>query len=330
MADDFGRLLDSPKQIEAFVWPYADCSRECSEGLATLSRMGRVVRGTTASGQAVIQIANWSKHQRVDKPSTKTALPEIVAGLVDTGHSRKARATDAEDSRESRESPGAFGEDHARLSRSDLGPRTTDQEQEQEVEQENDSGRQAADNRPLSPGINNDELTTAQRIVIAANKATAEKFGEQIRPLLPGHAKTVELAADLETKRIPIDFAERSIVRQIGQLAGPVRTVAYFRAGILEDWESRQANAAAAAAPRVLPLDRTARNETRPPLGGPSPPVPNDGKICRACGATETTVVNGRIVPKHLEGCFLAVATTQIGAGGKRAESNGTALREHG
>lgn len=76
MADDSGRVLASVKVIDSFIFPHTnDTSREA---LATLSRMARVVVGNTKSGQAVLQIANWKSHQRVDHPNLQAALPPIV------------------------------------------------------------------------------------------------------------------------------------------------------------------------------------------------------------------------------------------------------------
>jgi hypothetical protein len=76
MADDFGRVHGNVKVIDAFVFP--ECSRTVRESLAKLSRLGRIRCGKSSSGKQIIQILNWSKHQRVDKPQTATALPEIV------------------------------------------------------------------------------------------------------------------------------------------------------------------------------------------------------------------------------------------------------------
>lgn len=82
MADDLGRVLDNVKIIDAFIFPESsDTSRE---SLATLSRLARVTRGKTVSGQRVIQIVNWDRHQKVDRPSMRAALPEIVAASEDT------------------------------------------------------------------------------------------------------------------------------------------------------------------------------------------------------------------------------------------------------
>jgi hypothetical protein len=76
MADDFGRVHGNVKVIDAFVFP--ECSRTVRESIAKLSRMGRIRCGKSSSGKQIIQIQNWQKHQRVDKPQTATALPEIA------------------------------------------------------------------------------------------------------------------------------------------------------------------------------------------------------------------------------------------------------------
>lgn len=79
MADDFGRLHDNVKVIDAFIFP--ECSRTSRESVENLSRMGRVRRGKSSSGKRIIQICNWEKHQRVDKPQRATALPAIEVYL---------------------------------------------------------------------------------------------------------------------------------------------------------------------------------------------------------------------------------------------------------
>ncbi len=97
MADDAGRVLDNCRVIDAFVFPETDDSSR--EALARLSRIGRIRRGKTASGQRVLEISNWSKHQKVDHPNLKQAFPELVAIVDDT----EIRETFARDSREIRE-----------------------------------------------------------------------------------------------------------------------------------------------------------------------------------------------------------------------------------
>lgn len=94
MADDLGRVHDNVKMIDAFIFP--ETSDTARESLATLSRISRVTRGLTSSGQRVIQITNWTRHQKVDRPSNRAALPELVTVLDDA-------AILARDSRETRD-----------------------------------------------------------------------------------------------------------------------------------------------------------------------------------------------------------------------------------
>ena len=73
MADDAGRLLDNVKFIDAFIFPLTDeSSRDSLEILASLSRITRYV---SPSGQPLIQISNWLKHQKVYKPYPSTLPP---------------------------------------------------------------------------------------------------------------------------------------------------------------------------------------------------------------------------------------------------------------
>lgn len=121
MADDAGRLLDNVKQLDGMIFPTTSDSTR--ESLATLARLGRIIRYTSASGQELIQITKWKEHQRVDKPA-KYVLPgptsAVVAQAAATASDASALATP------SREPPGESREDLATSSRSDLRPTTYD------------------------------------------------------------------------------------------------------------------------------------------------------------------------------------------------------------
>ncbi len=94
-ADDCGRVLDKPIKIEADLFDgEQDRSRDVRESLANLSRIGRIRRGKTASGQRIIEIVNWAKHQRIDHPNKAAAFPEIVDTYEDTDI-REAFANDS-------------------------------------------------------------------------------------------------------------------------------------------------------------------------------------------------------------------------------------------
>jgi len=75
MSDDYGRVHDNIKIIDAFVFPNSDDS--VRESLANLSRIIRIRRGKSSSGMPIIEIVNWDRHQKVDKPQPKLALPPI-------------------------------------------------------------------------------------------------------------------------------------------------------------------------------------------------------------------------------------------------------------
>lgn len=112
LADDAGRLIDSVKALDGALFPYTDDT--CGPSLERLASASRIVRGTTASGQRVVQVANWDKHQRVDHPNLLAALPEIAVAQEVTPPSRAAREKDRGSSR------------GARASTNDLRPTTND------------------------------------------------------------------------------------------------------------------------------------------------------------------------------------------------------------
>lgn len=103
MADDAGRLVDNVKTIDGFIFPETEESSR--ESLESLAAAGRIIRYRSQSGQKLIQVANWKKHQKVDNPA-KYTLP----------------APDSLDSPSRDTSEG-----QATGSRSDLRPSTNDQ-----------------------------------------------------------------------------------------------------------------------------------------------------------------------------------------------------------
>lgn len=74
-ADDAGRLVDSIRLIDGLL--FGATGDTCAQSLQTLAELWIIQRGKTASGQAVIQITNWEKHQRVERPNMKNVLPPI-------------------------------------------------------------------------------------------------------------------------------------------------------------------------------------------------------------------------------------------------------------
>lgn len=97
MADDFGRVRDNVKILDAFIFP--NCSRTVRESVENLSRINRIRRGNSSNGTPIIEIVNWSKHQKVDKPQTATALPPICEITKENTGKEAIRESFANDSR---------------------------------------------------------------------------------------------------------------------------------------------------------------------------------------------------------------------------------------
>lgn len=76
-ADDAGRLLDSVRYLDGLLFSRTD-DQSCAESLVVLNELEVIERGCTASGQPVIQITNWARHQKIEKPNLKGALPPIA------------------------------------------------------------------------------------------------------------------------------------------------------------------------------------------------------------------------------------------------------------
>ena len=92
MADDRGRLTDSVKRVDAFVFPETDDT--AGPSLHELAKNGRIRRGLTSSGQRIIEITNW-RHQKIERPNYLGALPDITQELTDDSPIHHRQITEA-------------------------------------------------------------------------------------------------------------------------------------------------------------------------------------------------------------------------------------------
>lgn len=113
MADDAGRLVDNEKVIDAFIFP--ETSETSRGSIGELSAIGRIVRGKTKSGQRIIQITNWTRHQKIDRPNPHSCLPEIVEEEPVADLRRELDESSSNARRRGNDVPST-----------DLGPRTLD------------------------------------------------------------------------------------------------------------------------------------------------------------------------------------------------------------
>ncbi len=179
-ADDAGRLIDNVKALDGVIFPNTEES--CRDPLATLARLGRIRRYVTESGQGVIQLVYWSRHQRVDKPSPHVLPPEPKEFQLDLLAASGDRTSPAP---VSRDIPAVVANAPVvpTAPTLDPGPETRTKEQEQ---------LPAAMTSVLEP-----VAKYALRICGAANAGITQRWGEQVNPLVYGTA--TQLAADLAT-----------------------------------------------------------------------------------------------------------------------------------
>lgn len=102
-----------------------------------------------------------------------------------------------------------------------------------------------------------DPELTALFLTICANRAIAEKWGDQPNPLTP--ASAVSLTEALRNAGVDPHVARLSIYRQCrtSPQRVPPRSVNYFRKGIEQDWESEKARRALAVSSETPPPRET-------------------------------------------------------------------------
>ena len=111
MADDAGRLLDSARAIDGFIFPLTNDT--CRRSLDHLAASGVILRYASASGQRLLQVVGWKKHQRIEKPNPHT-LPGPADILPD----------------DSGKIPGMIGEQSRRTSSTRHPPDDDDDDEE--------------------------------------------------------------------------------------------------------------------------------------------------------------------------------------------------------
>lgn len=80
IADDSGRLRGNSRILASLLFPYDDDASDNMDcWINELERVGSITR-YTVEDSTYIQIANWLKHQKIDKPS-QSKIPEIPRGF---------------------------------------------------------------------------------------------------------------------------------------------------------------------------------------------------------------------------------------------------------
>lgn len=232
MADDAGRLVDNVKLLDGQLFPNTDDSSR--DALDILARLQRITRYQSPSGQALIQIANWNKHQKVDNPA-KYVLPGPNEAIV---IQPVVPSTVGDGSREP-------SENLARMSRSDLRPTTSD------------LGPTTSDLVPPT------ELAAVVRLTVAANAGLAEHphHPQAIPRIIATSGRSLEAADAILAAGVPIAFAE-SALYTLGKTHSSerqVQSLKYFVAAAIRLWQEESERAAVASSTRPATLATTGR-----------------------------------------------------------------------
>jgi hypothetical protein len=224
LADDAGRLLDKPVKIEADLFDgESDRRRDVVEALANLSRIGVIRRGFTASGQRIVEVTNWKRHQRVDHPNMAAAFPEIV------------RLLEVADIRE----PFANG---SRRDREALAHHTNDQ---RPVPTTSTNDRGPASRARGEELVDDGVVAHAVQLAAAANHAIAARFGNAFNPLIATSGPTHVAVQKLAAAAVPLAFACDHIGRHpLASLDKPPRALGYFVPSTIEQWDAHTARMA--------------------------------------------------------------------------------------
>lgn len=109
----------------------------------------------------------------------------------------------------------------------------------------------AAGDDPGTPGHPDADTVsaTARTLCVAANLAIAARYGEQTRPLRPGHGHTVALTQSLLEAHVPLEFAAEAIRSLVATRSDPEPpgAMTWFAKGIIRLWGEEQARRDAAS-----------------------------------------------------------------------------------
>jgi hypothetical protein len=124
-SDDYGVSKGAPAWLRARIFPYDDdvTNTEMCAWIDELERIG-VVRRFSTDGETFIAVRNWSRHQKVERPSAtrNPETPETLWNEHFAEHSPRAHRGLTEDSPSPRAKSGRD---------QDLGSRIKDQDQEE-------------------------------------------------------------------------------------------------------------------------------------------------------------------------------------------------------
>lgn len=93
LSDDSGRLRGNSRMLASLLYPYDDDAKELIDGWLAELECERCVVRYQVEGETYLEICNWLKHQKIDKPS-QSKIPPIPGGFAKPREDSKKNAAD--------------------------------------------------------------------------------------------------------------------------------------------------------------------------------------------------------------------------------------------
>lgn len=108
VADDAGRLRGNSRMLASLLYPYDNDATKRMEGWLTELHSERCIRRYCANGDQYIDIPNWLKYQKIDRPSP-SKLPPFAEGTPSTREDSRGLGEDSPPEGKGREGKGREG-----------------------------------------------------------------------------------------------------------------------------------------------------------------------------------------------------------------------------
>lgn len=230
-ADDHGLIAGNPRQLLGVLFPLDQSITEpiLLGWVEELVGVGLMRWRSTRDGVPVLQIANWSKHQRIDNAGRSQLLGLLAESPSDPADVRG-------------DSPRV-----AEVRGLDQRPRTED----------------------LGPVVGGSDGAIALSIEANRGLAEHPTKAQPIAPIIATNGKSYEAAEEIAQAGVPLTFAQRTIYELARSHASetPIKSLRYFVTAVIRAWQQHVETEAVKATSAPPPL-RLAGKSDADPLAG--------------------------------------------------------------
>lgn len=226
-ADDDGLVPATPRQLLGSLYPHDPdvTAADVEHWAGELASIGAVRARQTRGGAPILEIVNWSSHQKILHRSKPILLNSLRPLSNSSRETQEGLCTNSVPDQQ----PATM--DHGPTT--DRGPATSNQQRS---------------------GVNPSDPWHARVLTAAANRAVTAKFGEQPTPYVASSGHTTAALQRFADAGVDIEFARERLADAVARLTldRPPRSIGYFVPAIVEQWLAERAHRdATAIAPAV-------------------------------------------------------------------------------